>query len=157
MPTALIAASFPTPAQWTACVSGCPHNAFMLLSAEPAFLDAVVIPIREVIALVLLLAIPVRLLHRVANATPLMRRTLTPVPLFSAIASAGLALGLVVRRADAESQPRMCSPSRQSSGCRRSQSASWSGCCAGGCLRPARSRRSRAPFSRGRASKSYAN
>jgi signal transduction histidine kinase len=103
VPTALIAANFPTPAQWTACVSGCPQNAFMLLRAEPAFLDTIVIPVRELLRVVLLLAIPVRLMHRVAHATPLMRRTLTPVAVFSAIASAGLALGLVVRRADAES------------------------------------------------------
>jgi hypothetical protein len=103
VPTALIAASFPTPAQWTACVSDCPQNAFMLLGAEPAFLDAIVIPVREVLAVIVLLAIPVRLMHRVAHATPLMRRTLTPVPLLSAIATAGLALGLVIRRANAES------------------------------------------------------
>ena len=100
-PTALIAETFPTPSHVTTCVAGCPENAFMLLSTEPAFLDSVVIPLREVLTVALVIAVTARLMSRVRHATRLMRRTLTPVVIVAILRLAALASALILRRAGA--------------------------------------------------------
>jgi len=97
LPTALIADSFPVPSPFTSCVAGCPGNAF-LLGSEPGFLSAVVVPLREVLTILVFLAVTTRLARRATSATPLMRRTLGPI---LAVAGARLflvALALAVRR-----------------------------------------------------------
>ena len=49
LPTALLVETYPVPAPPTSCHAGCPHNAFMIVSAEPAFVDDIVRPLREVL------------------------------------------------------------------------------------------------------------
>jgi signal transduction histidine kinase len=79
LPTAFIAEAYPAPSTFSTCDADCPGNAFMLLRSEPAFLDAVVVPLRELLAVLLLLAVVFRLAYRIRHASRLMRRTLTPV------------------------------------------------------------------------------
>jgi signal transduction histidine kinase len=79
VPTAFITEAYPAPAPFSTCDADCPGNAFMLLGSEPAFLDAVVVPVRELLAVLLLLAVVVRLTYRIGHASRLMRWTLTPV------------------------------------------------------------------------------
>jgi signal transduction histidine kinase len=79
LPTAFVTDAFPAPSTFSTCAADCPGNAFMLLSSEPAFLDAVVVPLRELLAVLLLLAVVVRLAYRIRHASRLMRRALTPV------------------------------------------------------------------------------
>jgi signal transduction histidine kinase len=100
LPTALIVHQYPLPTEWTNCRDGCPSNAFMLLHSQPAFVDGFVVPLREALAITLFLAIPARLAYRIRNATPLMRRSLTPVVAFAIITTLAFAFGFAVRRAD---------------------------------------------------------
>jgi signal transduction histidine kinase len=100
LPTALLVERYPTPGQWVTCLAGCPHNAFMALSHEPAIVANVLIPTRELLTVVVFLAVVVRLVQRIAAATRIRRRALTPV---LAVAVAGIALeagGLMLRRVD---------------------------------------------------------
>ena len=97
LPTALLDASFPTPSQWTSCDSGCPGNAF-LLGSEPAFVDDVVVPVREVMTILLFLAVTIRVGQRVVRATPITRLTLLPVLVVAATRCAVFALAVGVRR-----------------------------------------------------------
>ena len=97
LPTALLDASFQTPSPWTSCASGCPDNAFQL-GSEPAFLGDVVVPVREVLTMLLFLAVTVRLGQRVVRATPITRLTLLPVLVVAATRCAVFALALGVRR-----------------------------------------------------------
>ena len=101
VPTALISEGFPTPSHVTTCGAGCPDNAFMLLGAEPAFLDGLVIPLRELLTVALVIAVTARLMFRVRHATRLMRRTLTPVVIVAILRLAALASALILRRAGA--------------------------------------------------------
>jgi signal transduction histidine kinase len=100
LPTALLVEQFPLPSQWTACGSACPHNAFMLLAGQPAWVHGVVVPVREVLTVAIYLAVSARLAHRITHATPLMRRTLTPVLAAAIVATVALAAAVATRRAD---------------------------------------------------------
>jgi signal transduction histidine kinase len=100
VPSVLLVADYPVPAPWAACVNDCPPNAFMLASSQPAFVDAFLIPLREILSIALLVAIPLRLGLRIRGATRLMRRTLVPVLVASICATVGLAIGFQVRRGD---------------------------------------------------------
>jgi hypothetical protein len=98
LPTALLVDHYPTPGVWVTCSASCPHNAFMVLSREPAVIGQVVVPAREVLTVLLFLAVVVRLFGRVAAASRIWRMTVTPV---LGVASAGIALAagaLVLRR-----------------------------------------------------------
>jgi signal transduction histidine kinase len=79
LPAALVTDSYPLPSYTTSCAGDCPANAFFLLDDEPAFVDSVVQPLREVLLALLFAAVAIRLGQRVRRATPLMRRTLGPV------------------------------------------------------------------------------
>jgi signal transduction histidine kinase len=103
LPTALIAESYPVPSPWASCGEDCPANAFFVLDEEPAFVDSVVRPLRETLTALVYAAVALRLGQRVLRATPLMRRTLSPV-LAVAIARLGLlVLFAVARTADSDS------------------------------------------------------
>jgi signal transduction histidine kinase len=99
VPTALITDSYPAPSQFSTCASDCPDNAFMLLSSEPVWVDGLVIPLRELLAALILLAVVVRLADRVRGATRLMRRTLAPVLFFAILRTLSIAVGFGLRRA----------------------------------------------------------
>jgi hypothetical protein len=100
LPTALLVDRYPTPAEWVSCSANCPHNAFMIVGHEPGVVASVVVPVRELLVVLLFLAVVARLVQRVASASRIRRRTLTPV---LAVAAAGIGLtafGLTVRRFD---------------------------------------------------------
>jgi signal transduction histidine kinase len=100
LPTVLIAETFPQPSQWTTCTADCPTNAFMVLNGEPGFLDAAIVPLRELLTILLVAAVTVRLGLRVASATPLMRRTLTPVLGIAIVRVVLFGFAIGVRRVD---------------------------------------------------------
>jgi signal transduction histidine kinase len=97
LPTALIDVSYPLPAPYTSCHADCPANAFFVLDSEPAFLDSVVRPLRELLTVALFLAVTARVGARVRHATRLMRRTLGPVLAVALARSAVLAIAIPVR------------------------------------------------------------
>ena len=74
-----LTARYPAPSPWASCLQGCPGNAFMALDHQPGFVDGVLAPVREIVAGLLFLLVAGRLVVRIRDATPLMRRTLTPV------------------------------------------------------------------------------
>jgi signal transduction histidine kinase len=102
LPTALIIESYPAPSQFSTCVADCPGNAFMLLNSEPAWVDGVLLPLREVLTAALALAVVIRLTDRIRRATRLMRRTLVPVLVFAILRTLAIAVALGLRRADAD-------------------------------------------------------
>jgi signal transduction histidine kinase len=102
LPTAFITETYPTPSQFATCSADCPANAFMLLGSEPAFLDDVVVPLRELLVAAIFLGVVVRLAGRIRRATRLMRRTLVPVFAFAILRTLALAVGLILRRAGAD-------------------------------------------------------
>ena len=79
LPSALIAESYPVPAAWTSCTESCPDNAFFVLGSEPAFVDSVLVPLRDALTMVLFAAVTLRLIQRVRGASVLARLTLAPV------------------------------------------------------------------------------
>lgn len=99
LPTAFLTEAYPAPSLFSSCHAECPGNAFMLLDSEPAFLDGVVVPLRELLVVSLMLAVAVRLAVRIRRATRLMRRTLTPVLVFAILRTFLLAVAIGVRRA----------------------------------------------------------
>jgi signal transduction histidine kinase len=103
LPTALIAESFPAPSQVSSCAAGCPGNAFAL-GSEPGFLDAAVVPVREILTILVFLAVTVRLAARVRGASRLMRLTLSPVLAVAGARIFLLAVAIGVRRVAPESQ-----------------------------------------------------
>jgi signal transduction histidine kinase len=99
LPTALIADSYPTPSQFTTCDADCPGNAFMAASSEPALVDDLLIPLRELLTGALLLAVVLRLADRIRRATRLMRMTLVPVLVFAILRTFAVAVGIGLRGA----------------------------------------------------------
>ena len=109
VPTALITETYPAPSQFSTCVADCPQNAFMLLGSEPAWLDDLVVPLRELLASVILLAVVIRLANRIRRATRLMRRTLVPVLAFAMLRTLSIAVGFGLRRAGVDDSVLMVS------------------------------------------------
>jgi signal transduction histidine kinase len=103
LPTALFADSFPVPAPYTSCEDACPANVFFVLDSQPAFVDDVLRPVRELVTVVVFLAVTARLALRVRHATRAMRRVLSPVLAVALARVFLLALAVGVRRADADS------------------------------------------------------
>jgi len=92
LPTALVARQFPEPAPGTVCGTACPHNAFALTTGDPAIVDNLIRPVREVLTIVVFAAVAVLLARRVRASVPLGRRALAPVlatAVFRALALAG--------------------------------------------------------------------
>ncbi len=103
MPTVLIDQSFPQPSPWASCVPpDCPGNAFMVASSEPGILEDAIVPLRELLVILLMVAVAVRLGQRVARATPLMRRTLSPVLAMAIVRVGTFGTAIAVRRTDAD-------------------------------------------------------
>ena len=100
LPSALIVEQFPMPAPNAPCGLDCPDNAFMILDAEPAFVDALLAPARELIAVLIFVIVLVVLARRIRRATPLMRRTLLPVLAVASVRAALFVVYFPVRRAD---------------------------------------------------------
>jgi signal transduction histidine kinase len=100
VPSAFITEAYPTPSIVSTC-SDCPENAFFLVGSEPAFLDAFVVPLREFLVVVLMIAVTLRLAYRISHATPLMARTLIPVLVVALLRPVALAVALALRRGGA--------------------------------------------------------
>ena len=79
LPTALLVEEYPVPSPYAPCGLDCPANAFMVVDVEPAFVDAWLRPLRELLAVTIFAAVLVVLARRVTRASGLMRRTLAPV------------------------------------------------------------------------------
>ena len=103
LPTALLAEDYSTPAPYTSCTDACPDNAFFMFGSEPAILDGFFVPAREVLTIVLFLAVTIRIAQRVTRASPLMRRTLTPVLLLAGVRLLLVATGVGGRWVNPES------------------------------------------------------
>jgi signal transduction histidine kinase len=103
LPTALLVEHYPEPAPVGWCETGCPDNAFMVVSSQPAFVDSVVAPLREAIAISLFAAVIVVLVLRVRDATRLMRRALVPVLSVALVRAASLILYFPIRRVSPDS------------------------------------------------------
>jgi signal transduction histidine kinase len=102
VPTALIIETYPAPSQFSTCSADCPSNAFMLLDSEPAWVDGVLLPLREALTAALALAVVIRLTDRIRRATRLMRRTLLPVLVIAILRTFAIAVALGLRRAGAD-------------------------------------------------------
>jgi signal transduction histidine kinase len=103
LPTVVIADSYPVPSPYTGCQAGCPHNAFFVLGSEPSFVDSFLRPLREVLTVLLFLAVTARLVQRFRGATRLLQSTLEPVMTVAVVRCAVLAIAIVVRLVSPES------------------------------------------------------
>jgi hypothetical protein len=105
LPTALLVERYPTPSEWVTCGADCPHNAFMVVAHQPGLIAQVVVPMREVLTVLLFLAVVARLAGRVASASRVRRRPLTPVLAVAATGIALTAFALAVRSSVPGSPP----------------------------------------------------
>ena len=100
LPTALLVDGYPTPAAYMSCDAGCPANAFMIVNAEPAFIENLLRPLRELLTLAVLAAATMRLVWRMERATHLMRRLLAPVVIVATARLIVWVFGLIGRMID---------------------------------------------------------
>jgi signal transduction histidine kinase len=98
IPTVAVVARFPQPSPWTSCLGGCPDNAFMLTATEPALIEDVIRPFRELLVVLIFVAATTRVALRLRRASRLMRRTLTPVLGAAAVRLASFAGLTTLRR-----------------------------------------------------------
>jgi signal transduction histidine kinase len=98
VPTAFLVEKYPEPSLWSVCEGSCPGNEFMLAGAEPAFVDAWVLPLREFILIAVYVAVAVALYQRLRASTALGRRMLSPVLAIAIGRSLAMAGGLALRR-----------------------------------------------------------
>ena len=91
VPTALVVQHYPVPAPWSSCGIDCPPNAFALGHTTPAVVEDVIRPVREVLSVLIFLAVAGILARRTHRAGPLLRRMLAPVLTMAAFR--GVALG----------------------------------------------------------------
>jgi signal transduction histidine kinase len=99
LPTALLTDGYPVPSPWTTCSEDCPANAFQVVSPEPAWVEDVVRPVREVLTVALFGAATLRLGLRLPGASRLTRRTLWPVVAVACARFGTFALTIALRRA----------------------------------------------------------
>ena len=96
--SALFVDAYPVQTPWATCGPDCPANAFLVLDSQPAIVDSLVTPAREVVGVVLLLGVTRSLIVRWRSALPLRRRVLAPVVLAGTASALCLCAFLVVRR-----------------------------------------------------------
>jgi signal transduction histidine kinase len=95
--TAPLVEAYPTATPWADCGADCPPNAFFVLSSQPPFVDTVLVPVRETLSMLVLLAVSLTLAARLRGGTALRRVTIAPV-LVASILSALLILAFVLTR-----------------------------------------------------------
>jgi signal transduction histidine kinase len=103
LPTALLVERYPEPSTWTSCLGGCPDNPFMITGTEPALVEDVMRPLRELLLILIFAAVTVRIALRFRAASQLMRRMLAPVLGVAAIRLVSFAGLLSLRRVAPES------------------------------------------------------
>jgi len=79
LPTALIVDHFPEPTPWARCDVECPANAFALVHVDPQLVEGIVQPMREILAVLAVLAVAVFLAQRMRHSGPMLRRATSPV------------------------------------------------------------------------------
>ena len=99
LPTAPLVDQYPLPTPFTTCTSGCPANSFFL-GSEPAFVDSVVKPLREVLTSALYISVLVLLSVRLRKASRSLRRTLVPVLGAAVLRFAATSIYVALRRAE---------------------------------------------------------
>ena len=97
IPTVPLVSQFPIPSPFTTCTSHCPANWFFVAESQPAAIDSFVRPLREVLTVVMYLAVAALLAARLRTAGRNLRRTLAPV-LGAAILRFGVAVLYVALR-----------------------------------------------------------
>ena len=97
--SALFVEAYPAQTPWASCEADCPANAFLVLDSEPAVMESLVQPLRELLAIVLLIGVAGSRISRYRAAPPLQRRIIAPVMVASVVSVVALSLYLVVRRA----------------------------------------------------------
>jgi signal transduction histidine kinase len=95
--SALFVDSFPAHTPWATCDADCPPNAFMVLDHQPAIMDDLVLPLRDMLGVLLSLGVTVLLVRRMRVSSPLRRRAIAPVVVVSLVWLLSLAAYLVVR------------------------------------------------------------
>ena len=100
IPRLLLAETFSVPTPYTSCTSDCPANAFFLLDQEPWIVDAVMLPAGALLVLAVMVAVLVRVRHRIIDATPLARRVLLPVIAIGGVHAALVGFGFISRDID---------------------------------------------------------
>jgi signal transduction histidine kinase len=103
LPTALLVERYPVPTPIASCDVGCPANAFMVSGSEPAVMEDLVRPLRELLTFALFAVVAVRLAQRLRAATRLTRRALAPVLAVACFRCAAFSAALVGRRVAPES------------------------------------------------------
>jgi signal transduction histidine kinase len=103
LPTALVADAYPVPSPFTSCDAACPDNPFRVLGSEPPFVESLAVPLRELLSVLVFIAVTLRLVARVRGASNLLRRTLAPVMTVAIARLVLLALAVGARRATPES------------------------------------------------------
>ena len=98
LPTALLVEQSPAPSPWTSCDGDCAGNAFMVTNSEPAVIEDLIRPLREILTSAIWVAAAVVLGRRIRGANPAMRRTLTPVLSVAIFRLVALAAGTGARR-----------------------------------------------------------
>jgi signal transduction histidine kinase len=102
LPTALLVHTYPAPSPWSACVAHCPSNAFMVAEHQPAVIASVVTPLRDLLIVVLAMAVAVRLGFKARGANALMRRAVLPVLAVAGARMLVLGAALISRRVNPE-------------------------------------------------------
>jgi signal transduction histidine kinase len=77
--TAFLLQAFPLHTPWANCVSDCPANALFVLDRTPAFVEDVIVPLREWLINVLWVGVVFSLVRRWRGASLLQRRAMGPV------------------------------------------------------------------------------
>jgi signal transduction histidine kinase len=96
--SSLFTDGFPEPAPWDTCGTACPDNAFMVTRSEPGVIADVVRPVREVLTVLVFLAVTALLARRMRGALPLARRVLAPVVLTALTRTLAIAVYEYARR-----------------------------------------------------------
>ena len=97
--SALLVDSFPGRTPWATCTAECPANAFQIVTDEPGWVSDVLLPLRETLSVILLVAITWLLVDRMRHASPFLRHALRPVVACSVGFTVTLGAFLIVRRA----------------------------------------------------------
>jgi signal transduction histidine kinase len=103
LPTALLVESYPAPSVYMSCDADCPGNAFMLAGTEPAFVESVIRPLRELLTVAIFAAATLRLMWRLEHASHLMRRLLAPVAIVASARLVAFAVAFAARAIDQDS------------------------------------------------------
>ena len=90
--------AYPQPSPWASCGAVCPQNAFMVLGHEPAVMANVIVPARELLTVLLLIAVCASLGRRVRKAPLFRRLTDVPVLVMTGLATILLAEFYLARR-----------------------------------------------------------